>query len=225
MARRKQTKGACVYCQREMTKSGLTKHFHSCKKRDEAIASAHGKDETLYHLLVEDRWSGVFWLHLEMSGSEPIEFLDRYLRAIWLECCGHMSQFCRSWRDFEEIPMDSKLGDVIEAGEMLCHQYDFGTTSETSIKCLGIRQGKPTSKHPIALLARNEMPEVECSECDRPATKLCQECMHEGNAYLFCDAHAESHGCSEYGGLIPLVNSPRLGMCGYDGPAEPPYTD
>ena len=26
-----------------------------------------------------------------------------------------------------------------------------------------------------------------------------------------------------YGDPISLVNSPRLGMCGYDGPAEPPY--
>jgi hypothetical protein len=23
--------------------------------------------------------------------------------------------------------------------------------------------------------------------------------------------------------LMALVNSPRTGMCGYDGPAEPPY--
>jgi hypothetical protein len=22
---------------------------------------------------------------------------------------------------------------------------------------------------------------------------------------------------------LPVVNSPRLGMCGYTGPAEPPY--
>ncbi|WP_127011414.1 hypothetical protein ACF3DV_03465 [Chlorogloeopsis fritschii PCC 9212] len=26
-----------------------------------------------------------------------------------------------------------------------------------------------------------------------------------------------------YGEPIPLVNSPRLSLCGYDGPAEPPY--
>lgn len=38
-----------------------------------------------------------------------------------------------------------------------------------------------------------------------------------------CDVHDEDHPHTEYGELPPLVNSPRLGMCGYLGPANPPY--
>ena len=38
------------------------------------------------------------------------------------------------------------------------------------------------------------------------------------------DKHAKTHPHKEFdGGHIALVNSPRLGMCGYVGPAEPPY--
>ena len=41
------------------------------------------------------------------------------------------------------------------------------------------------------------------------------------HALEFCDAHAEEHEHDDM--LMALVNSPRTGMCGYDGPAEPPY--
>jgi len=58
----------------------------------------------LYHLQVQDDWGGDFWLHLEMPGKATLEDLDYYLRAIWLECCGHLSQFSlKRWGD--EISM------------------------------------------------------------------------------------------------------------------------
>jgi hypothetical protein len=35
-----------------------------------------------------------------------------------------------------------------------------------------------------------------------------------------CDRHLEQHGHQDNYDPVQLVNSPRLGMCGYDGPAE-----
>ena len=107
---------------------------------------------------------------------------------------------------------------------MLRHLYDFGTTSETDIKVVGFREGKATTKHPIALLARNQIPEVVCQECGKPAQWLCIECVYEQDksGYL-CNEHMEEHPHENYGEPMPLVNSPRTWMCGYDGPAEPPY--
>jgi hypothetical protein len=42
---------------------------------------------------------------------------------------------------------------------------------------------------------------------------------------MFCDAHTEEHAedLDHEEMMMPIVNSPRTGMCGYDGPAEPPY--
>jgi hypothetical protein len=45
----------------------------------------------------------------------------------------------------------------------------------------------------------------------------------ENGVWFLCDEHVKNHPHDEYGDPLPLVNSPRLGMCGYDGPAEPPY--
>ncbi len=108
----------------------------------------------------------------------------------------------------------------------LLHLYDFGTTSETGIHVIGSRQGKATTKHPIALMSRNNMPVMECNECGKPATHLCMECLIEANedgTWFLCDEHAAAHPHTEYGEPVPLFNSPRMGMCGYEGPAEPPY--
>lgn len=227
MARRKQTRGQCNFCGREMTKSGLSRHLASCAKRQEAIAAAGtklGPSQPLYHLRVQDAWGGDFWLHLEMSGTAALKELDRYLRAIWLECCGHLSRFSIGGWQGDEIPMSRQIRQVLRPGIELTHIYDFGTSSETLVKAVQVREGSPLSNHPIFLMARNNLPEAECQECGRPATHLCMECVYEDETSgLLCDEHVEDHPHIEYGEPMPIVNSPRLGLCGYDGPAEPPY--
>jgi hypothetical protein len=122
------------------------------------------------------------------------------------------------------VGMARKADSIFEPGLVLRHLYDFGTTSETDVKVVGLCQGKSTTKHPIALLARNLMPKVACLECDKPAKWLCMECLYEENksGYL-CDEHVKGHPHENYGEPMRLVNSPRLGMCGYTGPAKPPY--
>jgi hypothetical protein len=210
-----------------MTKGGLSRHLSSCAKRQEAINTANktsGQAQSIYHLQIQDAWGGDFWLHLEMKGSAKLSDLDYYLRAIWLECCGHLSQFSvGGWRG-DEIPMSQQAAQVFKPGLELTHIYDFGTSSETLVKVVNVRQGTPLSKHPLFLMARNDPPEVECMECDQPAAWLCLECMYELNQPgLLCDKHAREHPHDEYGEPMPLFNSPRVGLCGYSGPAEPPY--
>ena len=227
MARRKQTRGKCAFCGREMTRGGLARHLPACSGRQGAIEKANqrpGKEQRLYHLQVQDAWQGDFWLHVEMRGSAPLADLDHYLRAIWLECCGHLSQFSvGGWRG-EEISMRRQVKQVFEPGLELTHIYDFGTSSETLVKVVEVREGKSLTSHPIVLMARNETPEAECMECGQAASWLCIECLYESNEWgTLCDEHAEEHAHEEYGEPMPLLNSPRVGMCGYDGPAEPPY--
>jgi hypothetical protein len=227
MPRGKQSKGACAYCGIEIAKNGVTKHLSACPKRKTTLQQAgrkKGKSETLYHLRVQDAAHNEFWLDLEMRGSKTLKDLDFYLRGIGLECCGHMSQFSVGGWQGEEIPMSQKVEEVFTYDNELTHIYDFGTESVTLIKAVGAREGKPTTARPIALMARNLMPETICAECEKPATRLCMECMiEEGLWGVLCDKHAQQHPHDNYGEPIPLVNSPRLGMCGYDGPADPPY--
>lgn len=223
----KDSKGNCAYCNQEITNSKAVKHFAICSKRLAVIKISEGKKtsiETLYHIRAQDPWNGQFWLDMEMRGSATLKNLDDYLRAIWLECCGHMSQFSSGSRQEETLSKKYRADEVLRNGSKLTHIYDFGTSSETSIRVVGMRKGKPVTTRPIFLMARNWMPESKCAECVKPAKKLCMECfIDEENWRTFCDKHIRTHPHGDYGGPVSLVNSPRLGLCGYDGPAEPPY--
>ena len=227
MTRKKQTRGRCAYCQREMTRGGMSRHLPECAARQQAIATAEsgkGRTQPLYHLQVQEAWGGEYWLHLEMNGLARLEQLDNYLRAIWLECCGHLSAFYQDKRYGDEVAMTKTAETALRPDMQLVHIYDFGTSSETVIKVVGMRKGKPTTPYPIALMARNDTPEAACMECGKPATRQCIECLYETeDSGELCDEHAEEHPHDNYGEPVPLVNSPRMGMCGYDGPAEPPY--
>jgi len=210
-----------------MIKGGMAKHLRVCPERAEAVNASNeklGKNQLLYHLQVQDAGHGDYWLHLEMKGSSSLNTLDQYLRAIWLECCGHLSQFSIGGWGGVKVSKTRRAVEVFEPGGELTHIYDFGTSSETLIKVIDVRNGKPLTSHPIYLMARNELPEMPCMECDLPASWLCLECMCElDESGALCNQHAQNHPHDNYGEPVPLVNSPRVGMCGYTGPAEPPY--
>lgn len=211
-----------------MTRGGMARHLAGCDRRREAVAAADaaggGARTELVHLQVRDGFGGDYWLNLEVDAEATLKQFDGYLRAIWLECCGHLSQFStRGWGG-RTVGMARKVGMVFRPGVELTHIYDFGTSSETLLKAVGVRAGKRTTKHPIALMARNAAPAIACQECGAPATRLCMQCVYEDRkAGTLCGAHARRHRHHEYGEPLAIVNSPRVGMCGYDGPAEPPY--
>lgn len=227
MPRGKQSRGQCLFCGYETTKGSMVKHFADCPQRTAHITAAeqsNRKPETLYHLRMYDAYRSDFWLDVEVRGSATLEDIDAYLRAIWLECCGHLSKFSLGRWQGAEIAKSRRVDAVFQRDVELTHIYDFGTSSETRIKAMGNRTGIPLSTRPIVLMARNVMPETTCIECGQPATHLCMECIIEGDEEgTLCDQHTATHSHEDYDEPIELVNSPRLGMCGYTGPAKPPY--
>lgn len=224
---KRQSRGTCTYCDGSYSKGGMIRHLRSCAERKAAIDAAGAsarRAEALVHVRVQDRWNGAYWLDLELRGSATMIDLDRYLRAIWLECCGHLSRFSTGGWGSEEIPWARKASVVFRPGVELTHIYDFGTSSETLVRFADSRKGAPLTRHPVALMARNLPPDERCTECGEPASLLCLECLFEDDVWgTLCDLHAEDHPHEEYGEPVPIVNSPRLGLCGYTGPAEPPY--
>ncbi|MCK5876990.1 MAG: hypothetical protein KAG43_05090 [Candidatus Marithrix sp.] len=221
----KQSRGKCIFCDKEMTNGGLTKHLQACHKRKEMIEQTKkGKSQSLYYLKIQNAYLKNFWLHLEVKGSATLKDLDQYLRDIWLECCGHMSSFMTlGSQDEDELPMNLKI-NRLNPDVKLTHIYDFGTETETLITITDVRKGIPLTKHPIYLMARNDIPETFCVECGKPSKWYCEECLVEEETWnTFCDKHAKTHPHDNYGEPIEIVNSPRLGVCGYTGPAVPPY--
>ena len=72
----------------------MAKHILSCKERRVAIERETNEKQTgLFVLLINDKYSKQYWLAVEMKDTASLKDLDQFLRDIWLECCGHLSDF------------------------------------------------------------------------------------------------------------------------------------
>lgn len=218
-------RGRCALCGYETTKGSMGKHLARCPQLHEQVTDAgSSKPETLLRLRMQDGYEGAFWIDVDVRSACTLGDVDAYLRAIWLECCGHLSKFMIGGWGGADVAKSRRVQAVLADGVELTHVYDFGTESVTRISAVGSRQAVPLGQRPITLMARNLPPEVTCVECERPATYLCQECQLDWESPgTLCAQHAKEHPHEEYGEPMEIVNSPRMGMCGYAGPAEPPY--
>src|SRR6266487_859816 len=89
-------KGTCNFCHAEFDKSKMTQHLKHCKQRKATIDAANAEEAEktkLFHIVVEGRYLPMYWMHLEMPADATLLDLDDFLRATWLECCGHLSEF------------------------------------------------------------------------------------------------------------------------------------
>lgn len=217
------TNGRCQYCRNIFSKRTIRKHLEKCEARQSKIKETGGETERFFTILVEGSRLLNYWIYLDVSAKRAtLKDLDKFLRDIWLECCGHLSQFIinreyftiSSERDYGEHSMNYKLENVLEVGTTFKHEYDFGSTTELRLKVLAECQGIKRKKK-IELMARNLPPEIKCVHCGNQAAYICAECMWDGMGEL-CGECATEHGCGEEM-LLPVCNSPRCGVCGYEG--------
>jgi len=225
MPRKPENRGTCTFCGETLLRRGISKHLEKCANYQQALSKRNQATENIWRVRVQDAYDSDYWLELDMRGTASLTQLDSYLRAIWLECCGHLSEFNIGGWGGMKVGKARKADQVFHSGLVLNHIYDFGTSSETTIRVMQeARSAVPLSKHPITLLARNLPLQFNCQECGQPAAWMCMECQVEyDEPGLLCEKHVKKHPHEDYGEPIEIVNSPRMGMCGYSGPAEPPY--
>ena len=190
----------------------MVAHLKSCLSIPSAAGPRAGSEPLL---LLRAQANGVpmFWLDLAVKPEAKLKDVDRFLRRTWLECCGHMSEFYGSAR--RKVSMNAKISDALGVAERLGYVYDFGSSTELVVNLSGTVEGH--SKGAVRLVARNEPPTWPCDACGEPATSVCSQCLYEGHGFC-CAAHASTHDCGEEA-LLPVVNSPRMGVCGYTGEA------
>ena len=117
-----------------------------------------------------------------------------------------------------EVPMSRKAKSALYKGLVLDYEYDFGSSTELTITVVDEYPVKADKK--IVLLSRNEPLQIMCSICKKvPATQLCSICMYEKEAE-FCNTCAKKHAkkCKDFAeyAAMPVVNSPRMGVCAYN---------
>lgn len=114
----------------------------------------------------------------------------------------------------EDHSLYVEFDEVLNVGQKFSYTYDFGSSTYLNLRIVSEREWMANPEDPIELLARNVALEFKCSVCGEPASMIYGGAWGNGDTY--CKKHAKKY---EYEGLIlPIVNSPRVGVCGYDGP-------
>lgn len=204
----------------------MSRHLQTCKSRLSSIktgtSALTGKDLGDVFLLKISA-GRFYWLFIEVDGSAKLKDVDSFLRDIWVECCDHLSHFMIDGTYFESHPtpdlpsetMNVKLNTILRLGLKFGYEYDFGTTTHLTLQVISVRPGE-IGKDKIRVISRNEPYTFECAICGKNATNICSRCIEETPDAFFCDDCLEKHECGEEMAL-PVVNSPRMGMCGYTG--------
>jgi len=333
-ATREVSKGVCNFCKGEIEKSKMTQHLKYCKQRATEIATELESVPTtqktrLFHILVEGRYNPQYWMHLEMAASDTLVDLDYFLRDIWLECCGHLSEFTiggtsyssepedyfyfgeeateeeaeieeveedeedelnvnellqtfppeylkmlpqnflselqkfetidefvvylketlnsipkkgvphsqEEWNAYreryfqsqvlesllemvEDRSLDVSLEKVLKVGQKFSYEYDFGSSTDLTLKVLSEREGaiqnQDEDEDTIEILAQNIEPVILCKVCGKPA-KFVVGGYFDVEENAFCSKKCVKKSGEDAEMLLPVVNSPRVGVCAYTG--------
>ena len=228
------SKGKCFFCDKKFSQRGITKHLQTHLNQE--ITNYKNKKQGL-SFLVKVQAQEMF-LMLWVDGKTTYDEVDQFLRQIWLECCGHMSSFTDPSQKRNslqpslqnifsmdemnypgEIDMNTPIYKTYSKNKKLQYDYDFGTTTRLDFVLID-QIDIPAPSH-ILLLSRNEPLKIMCHKCgDKPAVEICT--VHWGyDASFFCKKCAKAHEkeCEDFAdyAAMSVVNSPRMGECGYEG--------
>lgn len=201
------SKGNCFFCGTELGKTAMKNH----------LIKNHGKkvnEQACYVLKIEGAYNKNYWIYVDVPIDKTLSNVDSFLRKIWLECCDHMSAFLDSGHN--QIGKNRKW-NIFAVGDKILHEYDFGSTTTSMITIVG-EINRKHQKEVVRLLARNIPPQFKCASCGNPAEYICTECMWESDNFYYCAACKEDHEHDDM--LLPFTNSPRMGVCGYDGASD-----
>jgi hypothetical protein len=190
------TQGNCFICGKTVDKTAIKKHV---------LKDHNSGDERCILIKAEGVYDKDYWLYFSVPFNARLSVLDDFLRRIWCECCDHLSVFRVGASEFD---MSFKLSSFA-VGVSLLYEYDFGSTTRITVTILNVLS-RPTQEEKVQLIARNVPPQMQCVKCGADATQidvfeveaLCDECAKDAK---------------ENDAFLPIVNSPRCGVCGYMG--------
>lgn len=218
----------------------MARHLKACSARRRAVERQVGastkkgsraKKHRAFHIATSDRFSSAYWIHLEAHTQATLWTLDSFLRDLWLECCGHLSAFTLDGVRYEDAfeylepdewdflgreceDMNIPLNEILSPGLRFDYEYDFGSTTWLKVRVIEEREGA-SPRSPIQLIARNEPLLFECLSCGKSASQVCSCCQWSGEAWYGEECAPEHEGMDHC--FLPIVNSPRIGVCGYAG--------
>jgi len=180
----------CNGCGKEYSVRGITRHLKSCKAIKNDYLDGFNK---YYVLKIRDAYRKEFFIYVNVLGRLTLEDLDQFLRDIWVECCDHLSCF-------------SYHGDDYSIGNRSSFGID-GTDIE--LKDL-IESGESFSyEYDFGSTTKLEIDVIDAlygKKREHLIEILARNKMPD--YYLDNEDYPDPS------------NSPRIGVCGYDGPLD-----
>ena len=236
--------GTCALCENMVNDITASGHLIECIAQQNLPAPSGtdppGYDQSL-NLSVHDG-NGLYWMELAVRANTTLRQLDDFLRGMWLECCGHLSEFtilgtrysnlapnpddpnpaairADYWMEDDEEHMDVAVANVMPVDALVSYEYDYGSTTELFVENLGRHGDLVGLLHPRQpwhgdhiAVLARNEPDEECVACGETARWR----------LLAQDSDAREpipfcDGCRPGAGRYQLVmNSPREGTDCYD---------
>ena len=195
--------GLCHICQQAVSGDRIRQHLVRCISERTGLQPAQnpqrrGRRNARKTAHISVRAPGrPHWMELGVRCDATLRELDRFLRAVWLECCGHLSHFTingveysimapmpgenryfepesereESWRH-----MRKSINAAIPPLITFHHEFDYGSTTELELEYVAVfgelvqlvSPTQPWHGGKIVLLARNQS-QQSCLCCGRPA--------------------------------------------------------
>lgn len=177
--------GQCQICKKLFKKNGLSRHLKKCMKEFMEYGDYKNyKKRDVYLLQISDVYNSSYFLYILIDCQASLKLLDDFLRGIWLECCGHLSEFViegkrfssyaeEAWdgmNPYADMGMHYPIGQLLHDGLSFHYTYDFGSSTELKLSVKGIYDDCP-SLNPVTLIARNE--QIRGKEINSPREGVC----------------------------------------------------
>lgn len=192
-------------------------------------ATEYGGDTNHFIIRIDSNPKTPFWMYVQVSAEVTFGVLDKFLRAVWLECCGHLSKFTVNGRPAGKR---RRLNALLSEGMSFSYRYDMGSTTELSLAVVGrtarimpMRGWYPEDAYcppdpvmgegKVYIMALHEKVRYNCEKCGGEASYVCSLCIYEGTGAL-CKVCAPSHKCGS-DMLLAAAQSPRVGTYGFGG--------
>ena len=177
------------------------------------------------------------WMMLIVQPTTSLRQLDRFLRDLWLECCGHMSHFAIGGTQYsacvpgpgDPLMFDTDLAEpddqhmvhtveeTVAMGQKFRHEFDYGDTTCLDLECVA------TLPVPYGYVQEFiNPPEAADGYCDDSITIMARNLPPE--RCFTCGAAARSRYYENpYIGVLPEAGGPIVAppyFCDHCAPAD-----
>ncbi|NOW04039.1 SEC-C metal-binding domain-containing protein [Clostridium beijerinckii] len=167
--------GRCYYCNKELTERTIKRHAKSCSVMKKSIEEKMNQAKEVreqFIISMKDKYNpSLYCIYVSIDAKLQLQHLDKFIRDIWVECCGHLSAFHIDEEIYhdnsdEQYEMNFYLKDVLNINKKFEYEYDFGSTTYLTLEVVDIIQ-VPSEFSQVEVIARNNPEEGKLNNSPR----------------------------------------------------------